>query len=63
MSYLHYLCLFVHSADQHILCCVFVCFFLLLVYPMLSVSLGCPFLITPSVSSNVYSKKALTIIR
>ena len=64
MSYLHYLCLFVHSAVQHTLCCVFVfVFFLLLVYTMLPVSLCCPFLITPSAFSNVYSMKALTKIR
>ena len=45
MSYLHYLCLFVYSGGQHILCCVF----LRLVYPLLPVSLDCPFLIAPSV--------------
>jgi hypothetical protein len=50
MSYLRYLCLFAHSNVQHILCCVF----LRLVYPMLPVSLDCPFLIFPSVFSNVY---------
>ena len=44
MSYLRYLCLFVNSGVQHILCCVFV--FLRLVYPSLSVSLDCPFLIS-----------------
>jgi hypothetical protein len=40
------------------LCCVFLLFFfvLYLVYPMLPVSLGCPFLIAPSVLSNVYIK-------
>jgi len=31
-----------------------------LVYPMLPVSLDCPFLIAPSVLSNVYSHKGLT---
>ena len=50
MSYLRYLCLFAYSGVQHILCCVF----LRLVYPMLPVSLDCPFLISPSVFSNVY---------
>ena len=30
MSYLHYLCLFVYSDVQHILCCVFVLFFFVL---------------------------------
>ena len=56
MSYLCYLCLLVYSVVQHmyILCCVI--FFLRLLYPMLSVSLDCPFLITPSVFSNVYLK-------
>ena len=50
LSYLYYLCLFSHSAVQHILSCVF----LRLVYPLLPVSLDCPFLITPSVFYNVY---------
>ena len=50
MSYLLYLCLLAHSGVQHILCCVF----LRLVCPMLQVSLDCPFLIAPSVLSNVY---------
>ena len=50
MSYLRYLCLFAHTGVQHILCCVF----LRLVYPMLPVSLGFPFLIAFSVFSNVY---------
>ena len=40
MSYLRDLCLFAYSGVQHILC---------LVYPMLSVSLDCPFLIAPLV--------------
>jgi len=36
-------------------CVVFFCVFVLcLVYPMLPVSLDCPFLIAPSVFSNVY---------
>jgi hypothetical protein len=52
MSYLPYLCLFAYIDVQHILCCVFV--FLRLVYPMLLVSLDCPFLIAPSVFSNIY---------
>jgi hypothetical protein len=39
MSYLRYLCLFVHSVVQHILCCVFALFF----FVMLPVSLDCPF--------------------
>jgi hypothetical protein len=39
-----------------LLCCVFVLFVfvLCLVYPMFPVSLDCPFLIAPSVFSNVY---------
>jgi hypothetical protein len=50
MSYLCYLCLFVHSGVQRILCCVFVLFVIVLslVYPMLPVSLDCPFLIALS---------------
>ena len=47
MSYLRYLCLFANSGVQHISCCVFILF----MYPMLSVSLDCPFL---SIFSNVY---------
>ena len=50
MSYLRYLCLLEHSGVQQIVCCVF----LHLVYSMLQVSLDCPFLIGPSVFSNVY---------
>jgi hypothetical protein len=52
MSYLHYLCLFVYSGIQYILCCAFVLFFF--VYYMLQVSLDCSFLIAPSVFSNIY---------
>jgi hypothetical protein len=37
---------------RNVLCFCFV--FLRLVYPMLSVSVNCPFLIVPSVFSNVY---------
>ena len=51
MSYLRYLCLFAYSGVQHILCCVFVLFFFDLC--ILPVSLDCPFLIAPSVFSNV----------
>ena len=50
MSYLRYLCFFAHSGVQHILRCVF----LRLVYSRLPVSLDLPFLIAPSVFSNVY---------
>ena len=50
MSYLHYLCLFVHSGVKHILRCIF----LRLAHTMLPVSLDCPFLIAPSVFSNFY---------
>ena len=49
---LRYLCLLVYDGVQHIFCCVefslFVFFFLYLVYPMLPVSLDCPFLIASS---------------
>ena len=51
MSYLRYLCLFVHSGVRHILCFVFFyCFFRL----VLSVSVECQFFITPSLFSKVY---------
>ena len=49
-----YLCLFTLSGVQLALCCVYWFVFLRLVYPMLPVSLDCPFLIAPSVFSNVY---------
>ena len=49
MFYLRYFCLFVHCGVQHILCFVFGLFFF-----VLPVSLDCPFLIAPSVFSNVY---------
>jgi hypothetical protein len=48
------LCLFTYSVVQHILCCVFCFVFLRFVYPLLPVSLDCPFLISPLVFSNVY---------
>ena len=51
MSYLRFLCLLAHSGVQHILRYVF---FFRPVYPMLPVSHNCPFLIAPSVFSNVY---------
>jgi hypothetical protein len=53
MSYLHYLCLLSYSVVQRILCSGFVLGFLRLVYLMLPVSLGCQFLIAPSVFFNV----------
>jgi hypothetical protein len=56
MSYLRDLCLFAYSGVQHILCCVF----LRLVYPVLPVSLDCPFLVAPSVFSNVYLRHPIT---
>jgi hypothetical protein len=56
VSYLRYLCLCGYGCVQHILCCVF-CFVwlpLCFVYPMLPISLDCPFVIAPSVFSNVH---------
>jgi len=58
MSYLRYLCLFVHSGVQHILCCVCLCIVVSNTYcvvfclsyfvlRMLPVSLDCPFVIAP----------------
>ena len=49
MSCLRCLCLFAYSGVQHILCCVFALFF----FVLLPVSQDCPFLIAPSVFSNV----------
>jgi hypothetical protein len=46
----HILCLLAYNGVQHILCCVF----LRIVHIVLPVSLDCPFLIVPSVFSNVY---------
>jgi hypothetical protein len=54
MSYLRYPCLFAHSGVQHILCCVFVLFFIRVVYPMLTDFLDFPSLIDHSVFSNAY---------
>ena len=49
---IYVICVYLRNGGiQHILCCVFAC--LRLVYPMLSVSLDCPYLIAPSVFSNV----------
>ena len=53
VSYLRYLCLFAYGGVQHMLFVLFV-FILCFVCPMLPVSLDCPFLIAPSVFSNVY---------
>jgi hypothetical protein len=54
MSYLRYLCLLAHSGVQVILYCASCFGCLSLVFPILSVSLDCPFLIDPSVLCNVY---------
>ena len=62
MSHLRYLCLLAHSGVQHMLCCVLCFACLRLVYPMLPVSLDCPFLIAPSVFSNVYLSKGSRVI-
>ena len=51
MSYLRSLCLFAYNDVKRILCCVFV--YLRFVYPMLPVSLNCPFLIALSVFSGL----------
>ena len=50
--YLTFLCVCLYIVDcvQQILCCVL----LRLVYPMLPVSLDCPFFIVPSIFFNVY---------
>ena len=50
MSSLRYMCWLAHSCVQHKVCCVFV--FPRLVYPMLPVSLDCPFFIPPSAGAD-----------
>jgi hypothetical protein len=53
-----FLCLFVHSGVQHISwCVVFLFCFSSFCVPMVPVSLDCPFVIVPSVLSNVYSNR------
>ena len=61
MAYLRYLCLFAYSGIQHILCCVVYCARVRLVSCVSNVAsfygvsiLDCPYLIVPSVFSNVY---------
>jgi hypothetical protein len=55
MSYLPYLCLFAIVVANTYCVVFFVLFVFVLccVYPMLPVSLDCPFLIAPSIFSNV----------
>jgi hypothetical protein len=52
MSCLRCLCLFASSCVQRTLFCVSV--YLRLAYPVLPAYLDCPFLVAPSVFSNVY---------
>ena len=58
VSYLRFLCSLVRSGVHHILCCLF----LRLVYPMLPVSLDCPFFISLSVFANDYLLKYYTLM-
>ena len=58
MFYLSYLCLLAHEGVQNILRF----FRLRLEYPMLSVSMDVPFLITPSLFFNVYFALIVHII-
>jgi hypothetical protein len=51
MSYLRYVCLLTHSGVQHISYCTFVLFFFVFLLPFFR---GFPFLIAPSVFSDVY---------
>ena len=51
---LHYIYLFVSIVVQHILCCVFVLMVFVLCTLCCQFFLDCPFLIAPSVFSNVY---------
>jgi hypothetical protein len=57
MSYLRCLCLLTYSGVLYTLCCAFCC----LVSPTLPVSLDCPFLLAPSVFSNIYFEQETTI--
>ena len=60
-SYLLYLCLIVYIGLRHVLYWVFILFvFILCNLYMLPVSLDCPFLIAPSVLSNVYLTRGLS---
>jgi hypothetical protein len=47
MFYLRYLCFCLRIVVSNIYCAVFLFVFLCLVYPILPVSLDCPFLIFP----------------
>ena len=58
ISYWHYLCLFMYSGVQHILCYVF----LRLVYPMLPISLDCHFFYCSLVFSKVYLSLLLRFV-
>jgi hypothetical protein len=60
MSYLRYLCLFAHSGVHHILCCVFISFFVVLCTPCCQCIWIVHFFYCPSVFSNVYLKEAGT---
>ena len=55
MSYLRYLCLFAYKWCPTYIALCFCSVYRRLVYPMVPGSLDCPFLIAPSVFSNVYS--------
>jgi hypothetical protein len=54
MSYLPYLCLFVYSGVQHLLCCVIVLFFFILCVLCCQFLWIVPISIAPSVFSYVY---------
>jgi len=61
MSYLCYLCLLVYIVVSNRCCVVYFVLFVLVfcfVYPMVLISLDCPFWIAPSVYSNVYLKSS-----
>jgi hypothetical protein len=51
LIYLICVCLCIIVSNTYCFCFVFLC----LMYPMMLVSLDCPFLIAPSVFANVYS--------
>ena len=62
MSYLRYVCLFMYSGVQHILCWIFILlvFIWYFLYPISPVSLDCPFFIVPLVSlMYIYYRKEI----
>ena len=62
MSYIRHLCLLAHSRVQRILCNVFGVFCPRLGYPMLKVSLDCPFFIASLFFSILASERQMELL-